>query len=497
MSDGQSRRPRRGDTFEASCSGLDARGRGEANLDWGRRQYAALVRGALPGERVTARVDYIKKKLVHAHVAEVLEPHSRRTTPRCRHAGRPGPPVASCGGCALQSLDYVDQLAGKAELVRGLIGAVGLEPALVRDPIGSVSSPWYYRNKMELSFGYVSGDRLCLGLHPPGRRFDVLHLDECFLQSPESSALVAVMRDWAEGRGLRAMVRLFDGGWLRTVTIREGKRTGDRLVELVTTGDDPVPAGPDGEPCPAADLAADFVRVLRQEAAGLGAALTSVYWTQHLAQKGQKTRLVEHLLYGEPLLCEELHIPEQPPLRFEIHPRSFFQPNTLQAEVLYAHAAAAAFDGLGDRPAHVLDLYCGTGTIGLCLAAHAGRVTGIELQPDAVDNARRNATLNELANIEFHVGDVGKVLARLELGEGAVDVVVVDPPRSGLMPAARAQITALRPQRIAYVSCGPASLARDLSAFSQFGYRARYVQPVDMFPQTAHIENIASLERIV
>lgn len=489
-------KPARGELFEVCCDGLDERGRGQAHVEHGSRRYAAVVRGALPGERVVARVEYTKKRIVHAHVASVLEPSAQRTVPRCSHAFRPAPQAggaASCGGCALQSLGYDDQLAGKAAMVRSLIAAAGLDPGLVRDPIGVTDGPWYYRNKMELSFGYDDGG-LSLGLHPPGRRFDVLDLSECYLQSPESSSLAPEIRDWAAAEGLAAMVRLFDGGWLRTLTIREGKRTGERMVELTTTGDDPVLTG-SGER-PAAEIAAGFAANLRDVANRLGVAVTSVYWTQHIARKGEKTRLVEQLLEGAPVLEEALHIEGQAPLRFEVHPRAFFQPNTLQAEVLYAHASKAATDcAVGAYAGHVLDLYCGTGTIGLCLAAHAERVTGIELQTDAVENARKNAALNGIENVAFHAGDVGKVLANLGLEAGSVDVVVVDPPRSGLMPAARAQITRLGPERVVYVSCGPAALARDLSAFAQFGYTTEYVQPIDMFPHTAHIENVALLIR--
>ncbi|MFU8805661.1 MAG: class I SAM-dependent RNA methyltransferase, partial [Bradymonadaceae bacterium] len=192
------------------------------------------------------------------------------------------------------------------------------------------------------------------------------------------------------------------------------------------------------------------------------------------------------------------HLEGTCPLRFEIHPRAFFQPNSAQAEVLYSTVLKKSGLKASAKVGKLLDLYCGTGTIGLCLAPFADRVFGIELQPDAVENARKNARDNGIENIDFFVGDVGKVLEseefRSAVGDG-VDVVIVDPPRSGLFPGAVEQIKAIAAPTLVYVSCNPAALARDLADLKESGYELRSIQPVDMFPQTYHIENVALLEK--
>jgi 23S rRNA (uracil1939-C5)-methyltransferase len=207
-----------------------------------------------------------------------------------------------------------------------------------------------------------------------------------------------------------------------------------------------------------------------------------------------RTRFETVHLGGKTALHEELHIAGRSPLRFEVHPRAFFQPNTLQAEVLYGevHRAAQAKKTLG----RALDLYCGTGTIGLSLTHVANQVLGIELNADAVENARKNAVDNQIENTTFYAGDAAVVLAELGLGKAeTVDLVVVDPPRNGLSEAAVNQVVSVGSPAIVYVSCNPKSLARDLVLFHAQGYRAESVQPVDMFPHTFHIENVVRLQR--
>ncbi len=254
------------------------------------------------------------------------------------------------------------------------------------------------------------------------------------------------------------------------------------MVELTTTADQTTSM--DGVEVQAADVGRAFGEWLQAQ----DIAVTTGYWTQHLARRGVRTTITEHHLFGKPLLNEELRLSGRT-LRFEIHPRAFFQPNTRGAERLYDTVAEAA-ELLGGET--VLDLYCGTGTIGLCLAHRAERVVGIELVESAVENARRNAAHNGIDNVTFLAGDVGKVLANEALSG---DVVVVDPPRSGLMPAARMLIQRLEASRLVYVSCNPEALARDLVALHAAGWTTQSIRPVDMFPHTAHIECVATLTR--
>ena len=493
------RRPRWGDELEVEVVALTPQGLGRGRIDTRLgpagepRSFAVFVRQAVPGDRVRVAVEQARRGRLTGRCAEILRPSPDRVAPRCPHFGDRRLAGTGCGGCALQSLGYQAQLDAKAALVRTLLGAADVDPGLVRPPLG-MATPWHYRNKMELSFGDDGQRRFALGMHPAGYKHEILRLETCFLQSEGMAALVPAVRAWAEAHELEPYKPRDDAGFLRTLTVREGKRTGERMLELTTTG--AATARMDGRDVPAEAVAESFAARVAELVGELGVAVTSVYWTRQHAAKGEATRLEERLLAGRPVLREELCLAGQAPLRFEIHPRAFFQPNTLQAEVLYGQVAVAAGLGDGGRLGHALDLYCGTGTIGLTLAARADWVTGVELRADAVEDARRNAALGGLANVAFHAGDVGEVLASQDVAaRGPIDLVIVDPPRCGLLPAARERIAALAPSRLVYVSCNPAALADDLATLGRAGWATAWVQPVDMFPHTAHIECVVALRR--
>ncbi|MBK8481016.1 MAG: 23S rRNA (uracil(1939)-C(5))-methyltransferase RlmD [Proteobacteria bacterium] len=491
-------RPRRGDELETTILGLNAEGFGEALVvaevgpDRVARQYELRIRRALPGERVRVRIEGQRRAGLVADVVALLEAAPQRIAPRCPHFGAPAAPTPPCGGCSLQSWPYEAQLAFKHRRVQALLAPAGVAPEQVAPVLGQ-AEPWYYRNKMEYSFQPGAAGGLRLGLHPPGQAGVVLPLSRCDLLSPGASALLPRLAAWAEAQGLPAYEPQRDLGFLRSLTIREGKHTGDRMLVLLTSDDAEVPSATGLRP--AAALAADFAAAARDLAAQLDAELTSVYWTRQVALSGQPTHFVEQLLYGDPVLHEELHLPGCAPLRFEIHPRAFFQPNTLQAERLYAEVLrAAAVDGSA-RLGRALDLYCGTGTIALCLAQRCEQVVGVELVAEAVANAQRNATFNALDHVRFHAGDALKVATQV-LGAGPpLDLLVVDPPRSGLGVPAVEAVHRLGAPRVVYVSCNPEALANDLRALAYYGYRVERVQPVDLFPQTAHVESVATLVR--
>jgi 23S rRNA (uracil1939-C5)-methyltransferase len=246
----------------------------------------------------------------------------------------------------------------------------------------------------------------------------------------------------------------------------------------------------------ASEVVADFLVTLLATAEREEIQVSSVVWTRHIAVKGQPTRVEHTPLHGPETFAEALHIAGAPPMRFQVHARAFFQPNTLQAEILYEEVIRATGLHQGANTARVMDLYCGTGTIGLAMAHAAKEVIGIELSPDAVASARINAERNAVDNITFFEGDVAKVLHAQGLAEpGAVDVVIVDPPRAGLLPSALEQLLRLAAPRLVYVSCNPAALAKNLREFLAAGWCVESIRPVDMFPQTAHIETIAVLQR--
>ncbi len=497
--------PRHGEEFDVAIDHLSAEGLGVApfqvlvgpqRLE---KDYVMHVRKAVPGDRVRVAVERRKKKVITAHIAEVLEPSRMRIEARCKHFGRREEPGKGCGGCTLQSLSYRHQLANKERTIKQLMSARGIDPGLVYPIIGQ-DEPWYYRNKMEFSFGDTAAREFALGLYPKGYRYEVLNLDECFLESSFVSEFLPRLRRWAVELGLEPYSNKHGTGFLRTLTIREGKRTGQRMLELTTTHDEEASCA--GERVTADEVARRFCEFVVDTAADMGAQVSSIYWTQQRVVRGEPTRFIEHHLHGSPVLVEQMKLPGDQVLSFEIHPRAFFQPNTLQAERLYAEVldktglrqAAQA----GKPTARVLDLYCGTGTIGLCMAPYSAHVAGIELQPDAVDNAWENARQNGIDNVSFFAGDVGKVLQQDDFKEaaGAVDLVVVDPPRGGLLADAREQLRVIDAPRIVYVSCNPKALARDLVELVDFGYAIDSIQPVDMFPHTYHVENVVLLEKV-
>ena len=451
-----------------------------------------VVPRALPKERVVGEVKRVHRNRFELRVLERLSSSPDRQAARCEHfevddAG------LYCGGCALQHLSYPEQLAVKASRVSQLLTSAGVCPSRIEPPVG-VDDPWFYRNKMEYSFGTETDGRYALGLHPPGRRWDILRLEMCLLQSEASAELMRAARHWGEAHRVRHFHPATGEGWLRTLTIREGKNTGSRMVELTTAAAEEV--GFEDGVLPNEQVAQLFCDWITHAAEQASISLSSVYWTQHIAQRGQRTHFVHRCLHGDRMLAEVLRVGQGPALRFDVHPRAFFQPNTLQAQRLYAEVIAAAAPDVQGRLGDVLDLYCGTGTIALCLASYARSVTGIELVEEAVINARQSATNNGLENTTFYAGDVGEVLAQQRLPQRAsYDAVVVDPPRAGLMPGAIEQLTKLRMRRLVYVSCNPEALARDLPKLSLAGFAVESVKAVDMFPQTAHIETVVALRR--
>lgn len=451
-------------------------------------RYTLRARQALPGDRVRVIIEKRRRKTLEGRVDALLEPAPERIEPRCQHFGSRLVPGKGCGGCTLQSLPYEAQLELKQLGVRRLLEEGGIDPDAVLRPAIGCASPWYYRNKLEFSFGDDNERRFSLGLHPGGYKHEVFDLHACYLLSPEAVEVAAAVRAWAWAEQLDAYKPRANEGLLRTLTVREGKRTGERSVELTTTQAETTESGRS-----VAEIAESF-----RDAVAATRLCGPIFWTQHHAKRGEPTRFITHHLAGPETLTERLHLPGGRELTFAIHPRAFFQPNTLQAERLYAEViACAAVEGGGDIRA--VDLYCGTGTIGLALAPFVSHVVGVELSKEAVEDAGFNAMHNGLTNTHFIAGDVGAVLESGQVsqafGGAPVDLVVVDPPRAGLMPKARVHIEALGAPRLVYVSCNPEALVRDLGPLAQAGYVLRSVQPVDMFPQTAHIENVALLER--
>jgi 23S rRNA (uracil1939-C5)-methyltransferase len=443
-------RPARGSELELTVDRLAYGGNGVARREDG---YVVFVAGAVPGDRVRAVVGKAKKAYAEARAVEVLEPSPDRVEPVADHPGAPW-----------QVLPYERQLAVKQEQVDDALTRIGRLEGYDLAPIVPAVEQWRYRNKLEYSFGEGAGGELVCGFHAPGRFDEIVPIADCMLASERSNAAREQVLAFCRDQGLGAWDRRSQQGFLRNLVVREGRRTGQLQLRLVTS-----PGKLD------ADALIDAV-----DADGL-------FWTQ-TAGLGESTQGGETtLLQGSPQLHEQLG-----DLRFLISPDAFFQTNTEMAEVLYGHAAEAA--GLHGHE-RVFDLYCGIGTIALSLAARAREVVGVEIVEAAVSDAIENARLNEITNAAFYAGDIRLAMRELVERAGRPDVCVIDPPRAGLSQKVVRRIIEAAPQRIVYVSCNPTTLAPNAAQLTEAGWALRRVQPVDMFPQTPHIECVALLEK--
>jgi 23S rRNA (uracil1939-C5)-methyltransferase len=441
-------RPSRGDELELVVDSLAHGGNGVARRDG----YVVFVAGAVPGDKVRAVVGKSKKAYAEARTVEVLEPSPDRIAPLAQHPGAPW-----------QVLPYERQLEIKAEQVADALARIGRLSGFEQEPIVPAEAQWRYRNKLEYSFGTGDDGELVLGFHAPGQWNEIVPLDDCLLASERGNALREQALAWCRGQGLPAWDRHSHTGILRNLVVREGRRTGEFQVRLITS-----PATIDGE---------SFAEAIDAE---------SVFLTQtaDLGESTQGGRTT--LLKGAPQLRERLF-----DLDFLVSPEAFFQTNTEMAEQLYT--LATEYAGLRGHE-RVFDLYCGIGTIGLHLAARAREVIGVEIIEPAVADAIANARLNDITNAQFLAGDIRVSMRELVERAGRPDVAIVDPPRAGLSQKVVRRIVEAAPKRIVYVSCNPTTLAPNAAQLVEAGYRLVKVRPVDMFPQTPHIETVALLE---
>jgi 23S rRNA (uracil1939-C5)-methyltransferase len=449
-------KPRRGETLELTIDDLAFGGEGVGRADG----YVVFVRGGLPGDRLRVRLTEARGRFGRAAIEEVLVASPDRVAAPCPYFGQ-------CGGCRLQHLAYPAQLAFKEKQVRDCLNRLGGVGEFELRPILPAAEVYGYRNKMEFT---IAADPPALGLHVFERYDIVLDIERCLLQSETMNTLLDEFRRQVRDRALSVWDPRSERGLLRFVMMREGRNTGEAMVNVVA-------AAPDVETLtPVADA-------LRLRAP----TTTSVVLNVNAKKASVAVGSEEHLLSGREHITESLD-----GVRFQVSANSFFQTNTRQAERLFA-VVEAACELAGDET--VLDLYSGTGAISLLLARRVRAVYGIELAAAAVADAIRNARANGIDNCTFLAGEVRHVLPELMRQGVRASVVVADPPRAGLHPKALSALAALAPARIVYVSCNPATLARDVGDLVRQGYRLEWVQPVDMFPQTPHIEAVARLSR--
>jgi 23S rRNA (uracil1939-C5)-methyltransferase len=446
----QATRPRRGDELELHVDRLAYGGAGVARANG----YVVFVRDAVPGDRVRARITRSKRSFAEADSVELLDPSPDRIEPVAPHPGAPW-----------QVLPYERQLAEKEAQVRDALERLGGFESPPVEPIAPAEQRLRYRNKVEYSFGADEEGDLVLGFHRRGR-FDLIDdVAADILASERVDELREAAKDWCRGEGLSAWDRRAQTGLLRNLVVREGRRTGRLQARVVTSP---------GAQFRAAELAA-------------AVPADSVLWTRAAGVAETTREGVTERVKGEEKLEERLC-----GLTFCISPDAFFQTNTEMAERLYE--AAVDLAALSGRE-RVLDLFCGIGTIALVFALDAGEVWGVELVEEAVADAIENARLNGVDNARFFAGDVRLAMRPLLEQAGQPDVVVVDPPRAGLSNKVVRRVLEAKANRIVYVSCNPTTLAPNARQFCDAGYELRTVRPVDMFPQTPHIECVALLER--
>jgi 23S rRNA (uracil1939-C5)-methyltransferase len=440
-------RPRRGDQLDLTVESLAFGGAGVARLNG----YVVFVSGGVPGDRVRAEVVKSKRAYAEARTIELLDASPDRVAPRAQHPGAPW-----------QVLPYERQLEVKQAQVDDALKRIGHLSGYELEPIIPAVEQWRYRNKLEYSFGTDAAGRLICGFHAPGRWDEIVEVTDCLLASEPGNAARERVVQWCRSQRLAPYDRRTGQGLLRNLVVREAVTTGQLQVRLVV-GDGDIDRGGPIE-------------------------ATKPYHGLLLTRTGSVAEVTHgetELLAGEHQLEEELG-----GMRVRISPEAFFQTNTKMAERLYRQAIEYAQLGGMER---VYDLYCGIGTIALLLAPRVAEVWGLEIVEEATADAIANAELNEITNARFFAGDVRLALRELVDKAGRPDVVVVDPPRAGLSQKVVRRIVEAGPRRIVYVSCNPTTLAPNAAQLVDAGYDLVRVRPVDMFPQTPHIECVAEL----
>ncbi len=459
---------KKGDIIEIDIHAMAFGGAGIGKFN----NITVFVEKTMPGDKVKASLEKIKSNFMEAKLVEIVKESQDRITAPCKYFG-------VCGGCQFQFMPYAKQIEFKKQNIIDAFERIG---KIYNPPVEDVlacDEEYYYRNKMEFSFGYDGTMNFSLGMHYPGRKFDILDLDICHLQSPFSVAIVNLARELAKKFHWAPFKYSNGEGFLKGLFIREAKRTGEVMINLSTSD----------------HLPQNFQKQIKQFAEEFenleldGRRITTLYWSKVISKRGFRREVKETLLFGKEFLTEKMILENGDELFFDIAPQAFFQVNSLQAEKLYGKVLELA---MLKKHEVALDLFCGTGTIGLFLAKHVGELVGVELNDDAVKAARTNATKNNISNAEFFLGDVGRVLPELKKKPS---LIIVDPPRVGLLEKAVKMISDIGPTQIIYVSCNPSTLARDCKMLMEFGYNLKSVQPVDMFPQTYHIEAVCLLEK--
>ncbi len=462
---------KKGEEVTLKIETLAFQGKAIARIDG----LVVFVNDAVPGDTVRAAITKVKSQYLEARNLELIEPSELRVEPRCRYVG-------SCGGCKMQHINYDTQISLKHRHVIDAFERIAkIKDIEIPSPVGA-KDIFFYRNKMEFSFSdqrwltaaeIASGEEydknFALGLHVPGRYDKVLDIEECWLQSAESNRILDSIRRSAKQFAIKPYTTHSHEGFLRFLVIKQSRATGEIMVNIVTSDN-------------RQDIMQPVIEQLRDDVPAVTTIVNNINRRKAQVAVGDE----EIVYYGDGNITERIG-----KYSFRISANSFFQTNSAQTETLYS--IAKDFGELSGDDV-VLDLYSGTGTITIYLSDSVKYVYGIESVADAVRDANENAAINKIDNVSFLQGDV---LEKIKNKDGWLSeqptVLYLDPPRSGIHPKAISEILNLRLPSIVYVSCNPATQARDIAALTEHGYRIDRMQPVDMFPHTYHIENVARL----
>jgi 23S rRNA (uracil1939-C5)-methyltransferase len=447
---------KKNDIVEVTFQDLTHEGSGVAKVNG----YTLFVPRALPGEKARVKVIKTKKGYGIGKVIEWFDQSSERAEPLC-------PIYDMCGGCQLQHLSYQGQLNFKQKQVKDVMERIGKLESVTVHPVLGMDDPWRYRNKAQVPVGEREGG-LIAGFYRE-RTHDIIDMEACLIQQETNDIVVQKVKAIANRFGIKAYDEVTNRGTLRHIVAKYGLKTNEVMVVLITR-DRELPHKN------------KLIEEITKELPNVKSIVHNVNKKRTNVIFGAETKVI----WGEEYIYDYIG-----DIKFAISARSFYQVNPEQTYTLYSKALEYA-----DLKGHetVIDAYCGIGTISLFLAQRAKDVYGVEIVPEAIDDAKRNAKLNHIENAQFAVGEAEKVIPWWYAQGIRADVIVVDPPRKGCDEELLKTIIQMKPEKVVYVSCDPATLARDLRILEDGGYKTKEVQPVDMFPHTSHVENVALLE---
>jgi 23S rRNA (uracil1939-C5)-methyltransferase len=446
----------RNDYINVVFEDLTHEGHGVAKVDG----YPLFVPKGLPGEKAKVKVTKVNKGYGFGRLIELYEESPDRVVPDC-------PIYEACGGCQLQHLSYGGQMKAKLKQVQDVLARIGKIDDVKVHPVLGMEKPWRYRNKAQVPVGELEGG-LVAGFYKH-RSHDIIDMEACLIQQEQNDTVIQAVKKICGHYDVRAYDEASHKGVLRHIMARYGQRSGEIMVVLITR-------------TPELPSKNEIVQEIIKQIPGVKSIVQNVNTKRTNVIFGDETKV----LWGEEVIYDSIGS-----IQFAISARSFYQVNPDQTKVLYDKALEYA--GLTGNET-VIDAYCGIGTISLFLAQTAKKVYGVEIVPEAIEDAKRNAALNGITNVEFTVGEAEKVIPEWYENGINADVLVVDPPRKGCDNALLETIISMKPKKVVYVSCNPATLARDLRILEDGGYKTVEVQPVDMFPQTMHVEVVTDLE---